>query len=257
MEEKMTQYDHKTSATYSRPEMKNFFHRKYITYPSWLTACGDVKDTHILDLGCGSGRSSRLLARQGAKIVGLDNSQVQLYLAKTEEEKNPLGIEYVFGEASDLSRFKKFDMVTAAMLLHYAQSEEQLVGMCIEIARVLVERGRLVTLTLCPKHPVQAYHPLLGYSSEWVGRAFQNGSEIKITLYDSKGGEVGGFSNWYWDAKTYEKALVHAGFRNIEWSRCTINTEGKSLLLTSKLYDLNFPEIENKMVLSVLSATIS
>ncbi|HCC05426.1 TPA: hypothetical protein DEP58_03945 [Patescibacteria group bacterium] len=253
----MTQYDRRTSTVYSTREMENFFHRKYVTYPSWLTACGDVRNLRILDLGCGSGRSSRMLAERGAKILGLDNSQEQLLIAKAEEKKNPQGIEYIFGDSGNLRLFNTFDMVTAAMLLHYAQKEEQLFNMCAEIAHVLIQDGRLVTLTLCPKHPVQTYHPLLGYSSEWVGPSFQNGSEIRITLYDSKGGEVGGFSNWYWDTKTYEKALVQAGFRNVEWSRCTINTEGKRLLLTSNPHDLNFPEIENKMILSVLTATLS
>jgi len=252
----MTQYDHKTSAMYSTPEMENFFHRKYITYSSWLMACGDVHNLRILDLGCGSGRSSRMLAERGANVVGLDNSQTQLLHAKVAEENTPQGITYVFGDACDLSSFQGFNMATAAMLLHYAQTEKHLFKMCLEIARTLIKDGKLVTLTLCPRHPVQPYHPLLGYSSEWAGPSFQNGSEIKITLYNSKDEAIGGFSNWFWDTKTYEKALVQAGFRDIYWSRCVINTEGK-MLLSSNPYDLNFPEIENKMILSVLTATLS
>lgn len=46
-----------------------------------LAECEDVKDKHVLDIGCGSGRLSMELAKRGAYIIGLDFSQKMINIA--------------------------------------------------------------------------------------------------------------------------------------------------------------------------------
>ncbi|HEY4636091.1 MAG TPA: methyltransferase domain-containing protein, partial [Rhodospirillales bacterium] len=62
--------------------------------PNFARFVGDLRGKRVLDAGCGEGDSSRILARNGAAVVGIDISDAMLELAKTEEARNPLGIEY-------------------------------------------------------------------------------------------------------------------------------------------------------------------
>ena len=48
-----------------------------------LGALGDVAGLRVLELGCGAGQWSRVLAGEGAEIVGFDLSDAQLRAAKT------------------------------------------------------------------------------------------------------------------------------------------------------------------------------
>src|SRR4029453_10030150 len=68
-------------------------HREFIGQPeprwgmwqlpeSELRVLGDVAGKDVLELGCGAAQWSILLARQGARVVGLDNSERQLEAAR-------------------------------------------------------------------------------------------------------------------------------------------------------------------------------
>lgn len=65
---------------------------------------GDVRGRTILDFGCGSGENSLLLARRGARVIGVDISADLLALASRRLALNGLGgsAEFVVGSAHDL-----------------------------------------------------------------------------------------------------------------------------------------------------------
>src|SRR3954464_7709862 len=46
--------------------------RTLLLDPAVLAECGDLQGKRVLDVGCGEGRFSRLLAARGAYAVGLD-----------------------------------------------------------------------------------------------------------------------------------------------------------------------------------------
>ena len=54
----------------------------------------------ILDQGCGLGVACRYLAGLGARVVGLDLSSGMLVRARRREEDQPLGIDYIHGDAA-------------------------------------------------------------------------------------------------------------------------------------------------------------
>jgi toxoflavin synthase len=47
-------------------------------------------------------------------------------LAKQEEEKEPLGIEYIIADVAEISFIDSFDLVVASFVLNYALTKEQL-----------------------------------------------------------------------------------------------------------------------------------
>jgi len=97
-----------------------------------------------LDLACGEGYNTRILAKKGAKeVVGIDFSKKLIEFARREEVKEKLGITYYATDASDLKRFQGsyFDLVTCFMALQDIDDYE---GAVSEVFRVLKNRGRFV-----------------------------------------------------------------------------------------------------------------
>src|SRR5437773_3136623 len=55
-----------------------------------------------LDIGCGDGYNTRLLARRGARVSAIDIADVFIQHAKAVESDEPLGIDYRVASAVDL-----------------------------------------------------------------------------------------------------------------------------------------------------------
>jgi 2-polyprenyl-3-methyl-5-hydroxy-6-metoxy-1,4-benzoquinol methylase len=55
---------------------------------------GNVKGLFVLDVACGEGCNTRLLASKGAKVVGVDSSKKLIESAVSQEERDPIGIDY-------------------------------------------------------------------------------------------------------------------------------------------------------------------
>jgi len=53
-----------------------------------LDLIGDVRNQRVLDVGCGTGRYCELLAKRGAKVVGIDSSAKMLEYAKRKITPN-------------------------------------------------------------------------------------------------------------------------------------------------------------------------
>ncbi len=100
-----------------------------------LSLIGNVKGLEVLDVGCGEGDNTRILARKGAKATGIDVSRVMVEHAKSQEKKDRLGIRYYVLDSADLSVFpaKYFDLVTGFMALMDIKNHQ---GTISEIARV-------------------------------------------------------------------------------------------------------------------------
>jgi SAM-dependent methyltransferase len=69
-----------------------------------------------LDIGCGEGHNTRLLAKRGAQVTAVDISEVFVKHAKASEDLGPLGIEYRVASAVDLPfPDASFDFATGFM----------------------------------------------------------------------------------------------------------------------------------------------
>ena len=91
--------------------------REWLNNPAFLELIGDVRGQRVLDAGCGEGYNTRILARRGGRLTGVDLSERMIALAREEERREPLGIEYVQTSYTDLGAFDdaSFDAVVAFM----------------------------------------------------------------------------------------------------------------------------------------------
>ncbi|CZT55886.1 Trans-aconitate 2-methyltransferase [Eubacteriaceae bacterium CHKCI005] len=94
-------------------------------------------DQNILDVGCGTGVLTNLLAVHGARVVGLDASEDMIAVAK---ESYP-NVTFVEGNATHLPFQEEFDTVFSNAVFHWIQHQAELLdGIC----RALRPGGRLV-----------------------------------------------------------------------------------------------------------------
>ena len=119
---------------YYREEMNNL---------AFFKLAGNVRGKNILDLACGEGSNTQILAGKGAKVVGVDFSKNMIKLARQTERNDRLGISYYVSDAANLKEFKSgsFDMVTCFMAFMDIENYE---GAIREVARVLKKGGRLI-----------------------------------------------------------------------------------------------------------------
>jgi 2-polyprenyl-3-methyl-5-hydroxy-6-metoxy-1,4-benzoquinol methylase len=89
----------------------------------------------VLDLGCGSGRASRLLADAGKKVVGIDISSLALRKATTTPALG--AIEYVMGscEATLPLRSESVDAVFCADVIEHLLNPQVTIAECYRVLR--------------------------------------------------------------------------------------------------------------------------
>ena len=102
----------------------------------------------ILDLATGTGWTSRLVARRGANLIGVDIASELLAAATECASKEGLKIEYQIGDAEKLPfADQTFDGVISTFGVMFASRPE---GAARELARVCRRGGRIALATWLP-----------------------------------------------------------------------------------------------------------
>ena len=116
-------------------------YRDHLNTPAFFNMLPDVRGLSGIDVGCGEGYNTRILATKGARVTAIDISETFIKKAKDAEEEHPLGINYRVARAADLPfENSVFDFATSFMcLMDVARPQEAL----REINRVLKPSGFL------------------------------------------------------------------------------------------------------------------
>ncbi|MBX7434605.1 class I SAM-dependent methyltransferase [Mycobacterium sp. Y57] len=208
----ITDYDEgDTAELYTRT--KDIPVRSRVEAHSFLHHIGDVRDLDLLDVACGAGHYTRMLARAGAaRVAGFDISEKMIALARGHEAQEPLGIDYWVADARTVVPQQDFDIAVAAYLLVYARDRDELAQMCRGLAGRIRPGGRFVTLTTNP----DLYHfdrvpdyRKYGFRIRLADAAAE-GAPIELTVTAGDSGLV--IENYYLPIEAYESALHDAGF---------------------------------------------
>jgi SAM-dependent methyltransferase len=88
-----------------------------IEEPAFVSLLGDVKGQDCLDLGCGYGYYSELMANRGARVVGLDRAP--LMIAEAEARAGST-VKYFVADIETVEfRDESFDVVISNLSFHY------------------------------------------------------------------------------------------------------------------------------------------
>ena len=147
--------------------------REHWNNPAFLEFAGDLSGKTVLDAGCGEGHNTRMFARRGAQITGVDLSAKMIEFARAEELREPLGIGYERASFTDLANFSanSFDAVISTMAL---MDGPDFPAAMREFVRVLRPGGTLAYSILHPCFTTKGF----GWVRDDSGRA------IKFTVAD-------------------------------------------------------------------------
>lgn len=137
-----------------------------------LNLIGDIRNQQVLDLGCGTGRYCELLAKRGAKVVGIDPSSKMLEYARRKITSS-CRFEVRLGRIEDADfPTSCFDVVVSALTVGHILELEPVIR---EVSRIIKSRGRLI---ISDMHP---YWFVSGY--DYVKFFDANGQEYRIPEY--------------------------------------------------------------------------
>ena len=190
--------------------------RECFNNPSTFAMLGDIHGKTLLDVACGEGYNSRLLAKRGAKVTGIDFSARMIGLAKEEESIEPLGIEYHNLDASNLKGIgdSTFDIVTCLMVY---MDFEDIEGVTREVARVLKPRGFAI---------ISMPHPC--FEMSW-----QNGKKVAGWVFENEGDPLNRGRPLYVKQSDY----FRTGRYEINWNMPRLKTHFRTISFKRTLTD--------------------
>lgn len=111
-------------------------YRDGLNTPAFLELLPDVRGLQGLDIGCGEGHNTRLLAKRGASITAIDIAERFVGHAWQAEIEAPLGISYQVASAVQLPfADSTFDFLTAFMSLMDIPELERVLDECHRVLR--------------------------------------------------------------------------------------------------------------------------
>lgn len=115
--------------------------------PAMISMLGDVAGRTVLDVGCGSGLLAEHLTGVGASVIGFDESDAMLQLARARlGARVQLRLHDLHEPLTWLAN-GSIDIVVASLVMHYIEDWRPALG---EFRRVLHPGGRLVMSTHHP-----------------------------------------------------------------------------------------------------------
>lgn len=199
--------------------------RLHLEHYTLFKLLGDVRGKTVLDLACGEEFYTRFIKRRGAaRVVGVDLSPGMIELARREEQRQPLGIDYLVHEATHLALDETFEVVVAAYLLNYAQSAIELLEMCAAISRHLKPGGRFVAVNNNPRQDVEHFPATRKYG--FIKRTqgpLREGTLVDYVFFLES--ETFAITNYHLSVETHEAALHAAGFQQVMWHNPELSPE--------------------------------
>lgn len=160
--------------------MDNVPYEEWNRYLTGLLREYGISDGLVLELGCGTGRMTRLLAKSGYDMIGVDNSEEMLQIARDAGEEGD-GILYLL---QDMREFELYGTVRAVVSvcdsINYILEEEEL----LEVFRLVNNYLDPGGIFIFDMNTIYKYKDLLGETTICENR--EEGSFIWDNYYDEE-----------------------------------------------------------------------
>lgn len=139
--------DEAYAAAYGKLEFPGTYYLAFRDLPELLAR--HAQGRRALDFGCGTGRSTRFLTRQGFQAVGVDISPAMVQRA---QQADPTG-DYRLVADGDLGHVpdESFDVILSAFTFDNVPTRERKAALFTELRRVLRADGRIINLVSSPE----------------------------------------------------------------------------------------------------------
>jgi ubiquinone/menaquinone biosynthesis C-methylase UbiE len=157
-------------------------YRDRVNTPAFFAMLPDVRGLCGLDIGCGEGHNTRLLAKRGASMTAADISETFIRHAQRAESKSPLGIRYHLASAHHLPfADEAFDFATSFMCLMDVPEPER----ALREAHRIIRRGGFLQFSIT--------HPCF-QTPLWRWVTDEHGERVGVVCgryFDREDGEIG------------------------------------------------------------------
>lgn len=144
-------------------------------WPEVETFCEGRSVTSALDVGCGNGRHSELLAAVATRTLALDASQVMLATARERLQDCP-GVVLLAGDATTLPlRNRTVDLAIYVATLHHLPTEAARAASLAELDRVLSPTSEALISTWSTTHERFEDGPGFDTTIDWT---LPNGTSV-------------------------------------------------------------------------------
>lgn len=180
-----------------------------IGFPAVLKEADARPGQTVLDYGCGDGQVCIVLASNGVGVIGVDNSEEMINLAK-ERNSHKL-IRYYKNNDSELDVIpdNSVDVAMANFVFLTIDKRDVIKRICREILRTLKSGGKFI---ICTNGPNSLNHKYISYSIIADNKCIDgNGYPNKVKLHAPNGNKIE-FTDYYWSPSDYEEILTAVGF---------------------------------------------
>lgn len=173
-----------------------------------LKLLGNVKEKDVLEIGCGGGHNATVLAKWGAKSVGLDISEEQIKHARRLAREEKVKVPFHLGSMENMDMFPNgiFDIVLSSCAIGYSENHGQTFR---EVFRVLKRGGVFV---FCVVHPIRNRGRAIRYGKRklWgLGNYFDRRRRTWTWKFGRISAKFYGYHRTFQD---YFNSIVSAGF---------------------------------------------
>lgn len=120
-------------------------------YETWLTFIDecmkkyDVTPRIVCDLGCGTGKMATLFAKRGSEVIGIDNSEEMLMVARENAAEDGLDILYLMQDMTEFELYGTVDLIYSCCdCMNYLLEEEEVLSTLRWANNYLEPQGLLV-----------------------------------------------------------------------------------------------------------------
>jgi len=198
-------YDNARRAdAYAKLEFPGTYYLAYRDLPAIISE--HVQGKTALDLGCGTGRSTRFLKTLGFDAIGVDIAEDMLVRARAQD---PDG-QYYLSAGDGLGQFRNrvFDLALSVFTFDNIPTMEEKVTLFRQLGSLLSGDGKIVSVVSSPDI----------YINEWASfttkdfpenRSARNGDKVKIIMTDVE--DQRPVEDIVWADEAYREVYRHAG----------------------------------------------
>ena len=166
----------------------------YYERPATTSLLPSLKNTVVLDAGCGSGWYTEYMLAQGAKVTAFDNNAEFVRLTRLRVGDRAQIVQADLTKALDFAADGEFDLVVCPLVMHYLKSWRSVFR---EFNRVLKKDGFLVFST---------HHPF----NDW--KLFDREDYFALELLEDEWEDVGKVTFYRRPLTVISEDLDAAGF---------------------------------------------